>query len=62
MDRQYSHNEKVVIAQIKNLTRSRAYGNVVIVIRAGQITAIQVTQDIRTSPPQMGDNSGDDSE
>ena len=43
-----SPNEAKVISQIKNLTKKCAYGNIVIVIKAGRITAIQVTQDIRT--------------
>lgn len=43
-----SPNEAQVISQIKSLTKKCAYGNIVVVIRAGAITAIQVTQDIRT--------------
>lgn len=48
-----SQTEAKVLSQIKNLTRKSAYGNIVIVIRAGMITAIQVTEDIRT---QEADN------
>lgn len=40
--------EKEVLRQIKYLTQKSAYGNIGIVIRAGLITAIQVTTDIRT--------------
>lgn len=41
-----SDEEKIVLEQIKTLTARNAYGNVVIVIRAGVIHAVQTSDNI----------------
>lgn len=41
-----SDEERIVLEQIKCLTTKKAYGNVVIVIRAGVIHAVQTSDNI----------------
>lgn len=54
-----SKSENLILSKIKSLTAIQGYGNVVIVIRAGSIESVQITQnyllrDIKEEPAGAG--------
>ena len=55
-------DEREILAEIKSLTEKKAYGNVVIVIRAGVIHAVQTSRNIVLSGKRRTQSDDSNSE